>query len=368
MKKIFISMILAISLLSSLVVPAFAANENSNTVPDDVIEAIGRVVSTMAFEKENYGFADVDLSKIQIGDVIPTYTLLEDTGVQATQETFYSILDEFDNLIALAAVFSDEENGTYAFVSSELVPMLNSSIATDGNVALVYDDRGVYCWNGTSATLLNYNNVIEGIEGRASLSDIPTAELSIVETNQVGATCELGLDLDAPSTIGYGDESAYVNAPVIRQPAGSNWCWAACMASIVKLEKNLSYSCKTMANKYTTNTAEGASITTAKSRLLNDFSLAFALNSTNNLTPILNTLGKGHIVYGRFTVIGAGNTMIVRVINIDGGTFSYMDPEATGANYKTGEILNRSGSHGDLVGYNFNGNLMLWLDAYLYRY
>ena len=40
MKKIFISMILALSLMSSLVIPAFAVNESGKTVPDDVIEAL----------------------------------------------------------------------------------------------------------------------------------------------------------------------------------------------------------------------------------------------------------------------------------------------------------------------------------------
>ncbi len=367
MKKIFISMILALSLMSSLVIPA--VNESGKTVPDDVIEAIEKVVSTIAFEKENYGFADVDLSKIQIGEIIPTYTLLEDKSVQATAETFYSILDEFDNLIALAVVFSDEENGTYAFVSPELVPALNACLGTDENVALVYDDKGVYCWNGTSATLLNHNTV-EDVEGRASLSDVPTAALSIVETNQVESVCELGIDLDIPNTIGYDDEAVYLNVPLKAQPAGSNWCWAACMASIIQFETNKNYTTKDIGYKFKNGPADGAKITEVQGWFKNYF-LSYNLHASQdyqkNYLTIFNLLGRRHPIHGDFMRkdYQSRHAAVIRGINCASKVFSIMDP--TSGKYCSGQIENAKGNNGMFSFYSTGNGMKFILDQYLYQ-
>lgn len=370
MKKILVSMVLTASLLCSFIVPAFATNETSTAVPSDARDAIELVISTIAFEKESYGYADVDFSKIQIGEVIPTYTLFNDKSIQATAEIFYPVLDEFDNLIALAVVCSDKENETYAFLSSELVPALNKCLGTNENVALVYDDRGVYCWNGTSATLLAREDLAESVAGRASLSDITTEELSVVNTNQVEAICDLGLDFDSPSTIANGDEYVYISVPLKQQPSGSMWCWAACMASILQFEKGGSYTTNNIGNKYTNSTSTGASITNLQN-WYKDYGLYYSLHNDvsyqKNYVTILNILGNRHPIHGDFcrSDYKARHGAVIRGINTDAKSFSVMDP--TTGTYRTGKIENSSASKGMFVLLSATTNQRFILDKYLYK-
>ena len=362
-------MVLAVSLLCSFIVPAFTANENSTAVPDDVKDAIELVVSTIAFEKESYGYADVNFSKIQIGEIIPTYTILDNREVQPSTEIFYPILDEFDNLIALSIVCTDEENGTYAFLSSELISELNNYLGSNENIALVYDDKGVYCWNGISATLLANNDIAGGIDGRSSLSDITTEELSVVKTNQIDAICPLKLNLDSPSTIANNDEYAYVSVPLKKQPSGSGWCWAACMASIIQFEKGGNYTTADIGNKYSSGTSVTASSKEVQ-QWYKDYGLYFSLHDDvryqKNYVTILNILGRGHPIDASFCLdFKYWHGVVLRGINVDASSFSVMNP--TTGTYQTGKIEKSSAPEGMFVLYGATEKQRYILDKYLYK-
>ncbi|MGM9670551.1 MAG: C39 family peptidase [Oscillospiraceae bacterium] len=345
MKKL-ISVLISIGILMSISVNAFASTEAA--VPTTHVTAIKQVLESAASEKELYGFEGIYLSTTWISAEIPAYEVCDGSFSRIDNIAFYPIVNTFGQLISIAAVVSDAY-GVSASISSELISVLNDcfAISTNPRIALLYDDEGVYCWNGVSAVFLK-----DGISGcapyRGRLSNVSETEFSCLETASIQKACQLNIS-NSIQPCGYEDEAAYVTAPVKRQPAGSYWCWAACMASVVQLEGKGNYTCTAMANRYTTSTTATASMDIVKDRLSSGFGLSFTHIQTNYLTHVLNSLGRGHAVIGGFIAsYDLGHMMVVRGIDFSANTFSVMDPGASGSNYHVGSIVNRSGQYGTL--------------------
>lgn len=185
----------------------------------------------------------------------------------------------------------------------------------------------------------------------------------------VTANAELEIAPSSIMPLGYEDEAAYVSAPVKRQPINSDWCWAACMASIVQLETGTNYSCSTMARRYTSDYDRRATLDEAIDWLSNDFGIDYSkeLDGTY-LTGILNTLAHGHAVFGGFTNGLGGHASIIRGIDCGGKTFSVMDPLENGTNYLSGNIQFKDGNYGSLVYVQTVTGITLTLNEYSYCY
>lgn len=361
-----VSCLVAIVLCVNLMVPAFAlGKEEERQVSNEIVCAIEDVIGSIAFEKDKYGFLGVDLKKIQIGTMIPSYEVKDNTFVPLGGIEFYPIIDEFNTIVSMAAITKDQENGCRAYISSELVSKINKCRKVDENISLIFDALGVYCWDGSTANMLEQNNIPNGMSGRTELATVPSAEYEEILTEQVSAICELSIDTNVLIPYGYDDEAAYVNAPVKRQPTGSAWCWAACMASIVQLERGKSYTCESMAKLYTTDESEGASMDTIINRLKGTFNLTYKNCTNGDLVNILNTLGKGHVACGGFVYPGGAHVVIIRGIDFGGSVFSVMDPEERGSNYTSGQVLSY-GNYGTLTYVNVRYGITLTLKEFAY--
>lgn len=173
----------AVGLLVLLALPALT-EANRNDVPDDVVKAIGGKVSSIVFE---LGLTDLNLPKVQIGTVVPAYCLMADGELEPVEPTNYTIFDEFDQLVALAAVFYDTEKKPYAFMGGvDFAPALWQCCANGEGVALIYDKEGVYGWDGTSATLLARSNLCGDLTtDRGVLPETPVSKLAAAETRKL---------------------------------------------------------------------------------------------------------------------------------------------------------------------------------------
>ena len=81
---------MCISLASAL--PALAAEVDTKSL-EDMEEVILRVLSSVEFEKEEYGLENVDFSSVLIGEKIPTYEVKEGQLIELPRLIFPLIAD-----------------------------------------------------------------------------------------------------------------------------------------------------------------------------------------------------------------------------------------------------------------------------------
>lgn len=362
-KKIFSLILVVLMLIGGI--PALAANDIKMVTNDnDIVNAIEQVIESIYFEKEYYGFGESNLSELSIGTEIPNYEVINSNLVEINDISYYPILDKSGEIVSVAAIAYD---GDYpkAYLSCDLVPALKESQTGQG-IALVYDRQGAYCWNGEKATLIESNNMPGGVAYRSDIANVSDATLQNTVTRCVVGSASLNIEIPDVEPQGYGDNAAYVSVPVKRQPSGSSWCWAASMASVVQHETGISHTCTQMANLYGASNSTTASISTIQSRLRNDFGLLYNYQGTRKLTNILNSLGSGHASIGAFFYSGGGHAAVIRGIDFDSKVFSIMDPQGTGSNYTTGQIVNSSGNYGDLTYIHSATGIRLTVSGYIY--
>lgn len=67
-----------------------------------------------------------------------------------------------------------------------------------------------------------------------------------------------------------------------------------------------------------------------------------------------------------FFYSGGGHAAVIRGIDFDSKVFSIMDPQGTGSNYTTGQIVNSSGNYGDLTYIHSATGIRLTVSGYIY--
>lgn len=343
---------------------ALASYDNTSVSPA-IIDAIEHVIESIAFEKEHYGFAGVDLTEIMVGPEIPAYEAINGDLKPLSEITYYPIFDSQGNVVSLAAI-KYYGGQALAFLSSELTSIIDEHNNV-GSIALVYDQYGVYCWDTESIELIALNKFEDGIEYRDELQSIASSELQAINTEPVIAVAEMCISYPGIAPMGFDDEAAYVSAPVKRQPDNTSWCWAACMASIVQLETGDFHNCALMAQRYTSDYDYRPTINRVRTWLADDFGLDYSVEGDGSyLTSILNTLGHGHAVFGGFSSGGVGHASIIRGVNFGDKTFSVMDPQDDSADYLTGQIVNSYGNYGSMAYVQFVSGGTMILNEYLY--
>ena len=364
MKKLLSLLISTVMLLQVFVLPASA--NNTPAIPAEHVEEIGKTIAAIAHEKEMYGLGNADLTALQIGNAIPAYEV--DTNNQINELTsmvFYPIFDENENLKVIATVVFDEETGDWASISAEMVDFLSARLDTQ-NAALVYDKYGVYFNNGAISTWVTDNGEENGLSFRGELADVALAEYTKINAEEVAPCYVLDVSQIATPAI-FDNYSVWLSVGHVPQPASSGWCWAGCMASIINYLKGTSYSCANIATDYVDTNGQGASITQVRT-WFTDFNLYFSRNTNGtSLSNLVSSLRGGTPVYGSFEG-GEGHAMVIRGVDFGNNTFSVMDPALrTGTYYRTGNILNPSGTTATFRISSTSGAVTYTMRDYLYR-
>lgn len=125
----------------------------------------------------------------------------------------------------------------------------------------------------------------------------------------------------------------------MKQPQGSNYCWAVCAAVIVNKLKGSAYSYSQIANMFKvanpTGTDVGANIDDVIFDMNYYFSVNYAANHTTKIAPVyaIEHLSAGYPIYGSFS---PGHATVIRGINSLVNTYTVMNP--TSGSYEAGSI------------------------------
>lgn len=341
---------LSLVLSFTLLIPILCVSTFAEDQTDRAISAIQDVIENISSEKEYYGFENVDLSSLWVGDIIPTYLVENNTLIPSTGMDYYPILDDAGTLISLAIVTSGSDKN-FANISLELVSLINQQIENNSNerIALIFDREGAYYWNGTNLFLLTSYESNYKIMERSYVTNVPSEIFKSISTSKILKNRHMNLS-ERIHPLGFEDDSAYTDAPVKRQPSGSDWCWAGCMASIVRKVKgaDYDYTCEEMAKLYTTDRKERATSQDIQRRLRDSFNMMVWIYETNDLTKLFENLCRDRASCARFKRSVGSHFVVIRGIDFGADTFSFMDPARRDSTYHVGHIANRSGDCGTL--------------------
>ena len=284
-----------------------------------------------------------------VGEYIPSYEIVEKKVSEIKSIRQYPVFNKNGELILFAIVF--ENDGIHVSLSSAYVTDINKlRDNTKQEFSFIYAANAVFLRVDTSLCLLTEYDY--SIPGRDVLSYNNGSSL-LCNGKTLTACHRLNIILRFLNNgiMDESDYSAYVSVPVIRQPSGSNWCWAASMASVVNYELGTTYTCTGMAYNYTTNTSEFSNLYTIQSRLNEDFSLIYYSVTNGDMLTVLNSIGEGHPLIGSFfyqipgTNYSLGHAVVIRGINLESLYISIMDPSPDSVgNYSTCSISNFNSS------------------------
>lgn len=348
MKRIF-----AYILCFSFLFQAFLLSVNADTITTEEMDltvtisaeietAITKALGGIAPEKEYYGLANTAMDNLKIGSRIPAYVTTDvGTIVEFDEIEFYPIFDGQRNLKTMALVVCDEVEGTWACITSEWVDILKDYINVE-SIAVLYDKDGVYLLKASGVVLMQNNDIAGGVIGRTAIADVTASQFAVIETKMSRSVCSVDYEGQIEPMV-FGSYSKYITVDIITQPSGSGWCWAACMASMVNHEKNKNYDCEDVANFFTTNVNQGATVDEVKSRFSSKFGLNYSKLYTETgqvMTNVVDSMRNNHPIYGAFNSQNdmIRHAMVIRGINFGTDTISLMDP-ALSSGYKSGSIV-----------------------------
>lgn len=122
--------------------------------------------------------------------------------------------------------------------------------------------------------------------------------------------------------------SAYVGVPVVRQPSGSNMCWAATCASIANSRTGSNYTCESVAKLWYGVINYNKPLPNVDSaKVLKTLGLSYTYYSgVPSAGTISNNLSSGFALYGCWSYgSGTGHATVLRGIS-SSDALSLMDP------------------------------------------
>ncbi len=299
-----------------------------------------------------------------ISEPIYSYDLDEYGCRRKNNVLLYPVIDSCNQCICWAIVieYMGEKKVSVTLECTDIIDFMINN--TDRGIALVYQNNKLNIWDGEN--LVSYsNNVAVKQVGYRDRNNMRSIKLQVI-------TPQYKLNIIRESTRGEDDSSAYVNIPTIRQLTNSNWCWAACMASIVNYEKGYHYSCQGMANLYTTNLQQGANDYAVQSRLQSFGIYTTLVNpfSNQSLLPILSSISRGYPCYSKFEPVAGGDdhAVVIRGINFDSASVSIMNPSWLYTQpYHQGSIWNLHGDSGVVRYYQINTGEIYMMVTFLHQ-
>lgn len=305
------------------------SSEGVSQLPDDI--------AGIRDQADSLGLSDVDFDNLYLGDGIPTYVY--SLGSFNKGPLYFPVLENQ----RIVFWIMETEDGIQA--TNGLVPETMDFASPESEIAIVYDQTAAYLYSRQEAAyteLLKYPAMPDrGIIDTACVPEIDTA------------TYGQGDKLPAwPSIRAY---NAYVSVPIVRQPAGSNMCWAATCASIANSRTGSSYTCEGVAKfwygaiDYDKGLPRGDS-----AKVLKALGVAYTYyGGVPSAGTINNNLSSGFAIYGSWSYeSGNGHATVIRGVNSN-EALSLMDPltsSFTTANRSGGTWRARSAGTGANMG------------------
>lgn len=361
--KRYLSILIILSILFSLCLPSYAAQENPPNIDANIQEQMLRILTSVEPEKKNYGLENVDFSSVEIGNEIPAYKVQNGQLVNADIQLFPLLSNK--ELVSLFYVANLPNGETYVQLSNELVSPITTY--TDVNpFAIVYDDNGAYVYTKSSLYFLGKReqsiysdeDIIRHNDqfpsqvylNDESFDDNSNNLVSCLTENDLYTIEVIPLTIDAvlnvenfakslPST--YAATSAYLPVEIIKQPSGTNICWAIALTSIYNYAYKSSISVESMVIHINGGVDRAMFIEDVFYRFAEVFRIIWLHQYTDTISPdnVLAYLNAGYPLYGAFKrPDNGGHAVVIRGISTTTKTFSVMNPNPTTSGYTAGTI------------------------------
>lgn len=387
MKKRINSLILSLLMLLSLISPALAQDTvSSSFISNDIKNQMLRLLVFTEAEKENYGLSNVNFSSVYLGSEIPTYQV--SNGALVPADIRLIPITDGKRLLNMFCIATTEDGTPFVQLSNDLIDPLSKYVQNEA-FAIIYDSDGVYTYANGKLHLL----------GLKTLSSIPAEELfhnstshsteiTIVDTSSetdvvsmVGNECfsELAIrSCTAPTTVlnasSFADSispssprevtSAFLDVPIMQQPAGTHICWAISLTSILNYMNNTTWNYSVIHQLFNGGVDAPLSTINLVSLLNVHFDAYWGYSHTATLSPsrILSFLRADSPLYGSFETATGGHAVVIRGVSTTLRAFSVMNPTPTTTRYTTGTF-----SSNDTLSFIslYNGNTYT-LQAYAY--
>ena len=372
MKKL-ICLFLSCAIVFCCTISALSANESSFISAESALESMivsetQNLLRAIEPEKELYGMGQVNFSNLKLGKQIPVYSYTTGGAVLDNSTRYYPILDG-SKWVATATVSINESNVPIIQVSSEYAEDFTAEFSDTAEIALLFDANSAYIVSNEKTALA----AIAPINDHTKTTYVQSKNALSLEFTGIKASYDLSLTSQNANVSRNADYYCYLPVPCIKQPTGSNACWAACIAAIrtyygteTTIDNVYDFSGKTKyegaSNPQASNFLEsyGFEVTWYYDNLFSWNTLRYYISSYSN--PIY--AGVSYDVNNNGTPDG-GHAIVIRGYyvyqNIDDyiGQISYMDPLS--GKY----VVSNVSSESDLK-YNASGsNVSHDIDAFL---
>lgn len=292
-------------------------------ISNDDLAAIKKGVGSILDAPEDFGFGDLDFSRLTIGTSIPVYEY-KDNAVQLNSFRMYPLFIQSE-LVAFAVVSAS----TYGDISAQIYRNIADDVNSTGArisdaVYFIYDSDG-------------FNIVYNGQKHLLSpiLDNQFEDKYSATQDNQEVCPVVLGMNL-APLDCSemYTARSAnsnyvYVSVPLKSQYPSTykNLCWAASVACIGQTLTGTNKSAADVAKAYKgSNYQQAAYCSEARAALKNIYSVTYTHYPSKPSESRMNTnISDGYPIYGQFQG-NVTHAVVIYGINMVSGFISVMDP------------------------------------------
>ena len=349
MKKRITSIALAIMLLYSMSIPTFAYYIETRDIPldfslndgitQDLLNEIEEALSFIEFEKELYGFADVELTSLTVGSAIRVYEFIDGKMVPHVF-CYYPLIVDGRTLAHAVKIYGE----SHVDITPAMVRETSSINAA--NFSLVYDRESVYSFDGNQLNLLR--TFSKRIEPRdlldvSLISDVhslgievsPASEVPIINTIQAQSRS---------ITASRSRSLVFTSVPNILQ-SESNLCWAACVVSIGRYYTSTTSWTDTLVAKYIHGIYSwnhGGSFAQAQDALNYFYSVSgyTIYNSVPTIGTMYDIVDSGRPIYSRWSHVYGNHDMVIRSVDSALTRIGVMDPELGGTATVTRSLTN----------------------------
>ena len=328
--KGLLNMIVVLAMIVSLQMPALAT-DNASAIPtrsasvqdkdieisDETANRIATFLTSIIGDETGYGLSTVDFNSLQYGTKISIY-IQEDAGLTLSESVLYPIFS--NGVLCSTLLVQDDSIQIATNIAQELV----SANMDHEQIALIFDNTTLWCWNGIDLISLH---TYPTVDGRTSISSVSTTvELRFLQVHD-----KLDLSRIPTPTENF---TTKLNVNFYLQEAGSSYCWACACASIGNYKTGKTTTGMQFAKHYFPNSYYSTSqaIDGAIGKLNQYYDLSYDYGGPLSISAVKSYLQSGSPIYATCSVGGSStknHAVVIRGVDYTNGYISIMDPEVS---------------------------------------
>lgn len=307
-----------------------------------ILQAIEDILSFVENRTEWFGLTDVDFEAVNIGSVIPIYETYD--GELIPSDTFLIPVlanNEIKNTF-FASPYGDDWD---IQLDGRYVGQINT-LPSGSSFAIVNDCNGAYLISEGSYSLLeqfedNYQLALSDSESEETAQTPISAFAETDLESLLSPPPVVELELNVHSEISSqafdpDDYEVFCDVLPVKQPSGSHFCWACCIASMVEYMYGGDIGYEQVAYMFNGYVDEDMSMSDIIYNFNRNFSANYTYTNSNSMSTsfLMSHLRNGKPMIGGYSYAGYGHALVI--CGASSNAYAVMDP-ATGG-YAAGTI------------------------------